>query len=550
MPALRSSRLGRARFQVIGQSLRRVAQQRGLAIILSGVLAFAGNAIVSLLKGIPSPSVHDEFSYLLAADTFAHGRLSNPTHPLWVHFESFHILQHPTYASKYHPAQGMVLAVGQIIGGHPIVGVWISVGLMGAALCWMLQAWLPPGWAFLGALLACVQTGILGYWGQSYWGGAVAAAGGALVFGALRRTVSRLRTQNAVLMGIGLAVLANSRPYEGLVASLPAAVMLLAWMADKNSPPALILTRKLVLPIFVILTVTGGLMGFYNLRVTGNAFRLPYQTYEATYNPAPLFVWQHPRPGVMYHNSQMREAHSDLLKEYLRRRSARGFSKQTVRRFARLWKFYLGPALTIPLLTLPWILRDQWLRFALLTCGVETAALLLCLWGFPHYVAPITGLIYALVFQGMRHLYLWQRQDKPSGQLVLWGILAVFLASVLTGFGRYKSRNERLSVFIDRPSILTQLKQYSGRHLILVRYGLKHNWHNEWVYNEADIDAAEVVWARELDELQNRKLIAHFADRQVWRLEVVSTNAVPKLTRYPAEPVPAVTSLDQPENTP
>ena len=84
----------------------RVANRPIQAIGSAAIFSLLVNGTLALFLGVPPPAVHDEYSYWLAADTFAHGRLTNTPHPLWVHFETMHVLMQPTYASKYPPGRG------------------------------------------------------------------------------------------------------------------------------------------------------------------------------------------------------------------------------------------------------------------------------------------------------------------------------------------------------------------------------------------------------------------------------------------------------------
>jgi hypothetical protein len=125
-------------------------------------------------------------------------------------------------------------------------------------------------------------------------------------------------------------------------------------------------------------------------------------------------------------------------------------------------------------------------------------------------------------------------RGKPIGQLLVWLLLVLTIASSLEAFVREIGATPHGWQF-QRAHIGAQLAAKGGRHLVIVRYGPLHSVHREWVYNMASIDEAPVVWARELDPTQNRRLLEYFKDRQVWLVDVDEDQGLPRLTPYPPE---------------
>jgi hypothetical protein len=263
---------------------------------------------------------------------------------------------------------------------------------------------------------------------------------------------------------------------------------------------------------------------------------------RATYATAPLFLFGTPGNEPHYNHVVMRNFYRWEEDVYDRTRSLRGALFRTVGKVGTIWLFYLGPALTLPLLMLPAVLRDRRLRPLLVAGGVGSIGLILPAWLNAHYAAPMAGLGYAVMLQGLRRLRAWRTRRGDIGLSLARAIpvLCVLMVVIRLGAlplnwqldtGWRKSWFNANSGMMDRAALLHHLETSAGDHLVIVRYKPDHDIHSEWVYNAADIDHSKVVWAREMDTHKNEKLIEYFNRRHIWLLE--ADEKPPRLSPYP-----------------
>ena len=528
-------KLGSAWFSRIERAFRQLARRKSLSVAVVGLTAFFLRLALLPMCPIPLPFVPDVFSFLLAADTFASGRLTNPTPTMWPNLESIHVTMQPTYMSMYFPAQGLVLAAGKVLTGHPWFGNLVVTALMCASICWMLQAWLPPAWALLGGMLAILRLGLFSYWINTYFGaGSIVALGGALLLGGLPRFIKNARFRDAFWMAIGVVLLMISRPYDGMLLCIPVACYVVWWMFfGKNRPAPAVLFRRTAAPLALIIAGAAW-MAYYDYRLYGDPLTPSYSVNRAQYAMAPYFVWQSKRPEPAYKHKVIRDFYYlDELDSFNKIHSLSGFIPQTFLKAVRGILFYSGVVLLVPLIMVRRVFLDRRLRFLILCVFVVVAGQLVEIFLIPHYLAPLTAGFYAIGLQAMRHLRFWTPGGEPVGITLqrLLVTLCVFLAVL-----RAAAEPLHLAIPIwpsagaaewygpgisgtERAKIESDLERLTGKQLAIVRYAPGHNPLDEWVYNAADIDNSKVVWAWDMDDTNNQKLIRYYKDRTVWLIE-------------------------------
>jgi hypothetical protein len=286
------------------------------------------------------------------------------------------------------------------------------------------------------------------------------------------------------------------------------------------------------------------MMAYYNYRVFGDPFTPPYRVNRATYASAPVFLWQRPRPEPVYRHKVMRDFYTNWeLADFLYARTPTGFLHGTIKKLGTVAFFFFGFALLPPLIMLPRVLRDRRVRFPLAAGAVFGVGLCMNAWLFPHYVAPFTCALYAILLQGMRHLRVWRPGFQPVGLALVRviPIVCMVLAGIRLSAGPLQFSIPRWPamwygtepVGLPRARIQAELECYPGPQLAIVRYAPDHEPFDDWVYNGADIDKSRVVWAREMENRNSVELLHYFKDRTVWLVE--PDFIPPKTSPYPPQ---------------
>jgi hypothetical protein len=321
-------------------------------------------------------------------------------------------------------------------------------------------------------------------------------------------------------MGAGVVILANSRPYEGLIFSVPIAVAVLWWLAHTRGTELRQALSGVVLPLAAVLICGALATGYYYHRVTGDAFRMTYQVNRETYAMAPYFLWQSPQPEPGYHHAAMREFYQWELRDFEKNRSFASYFSVAWGKVRGLWQFYLGPLLTLPLLALPWVVRRPKMRLPLTICVAMAAGALVQTWTLPHYLSPAMCVLYLLIVQCLRQIWHWQPGGRAVGVALVRAIPVIAGAMILVRVAAAAVHVQIEPAWprgnLSRAAIVRDLEQIPGQQLVLVRYGNGHDVDWEWVWNEADIDGSKTVWARDMGDIPNQEILTYFKDRGVW----------------------------------
>ncbi len=503
-----------------------IGEARNLHLAIVFLLAVGLRAALLPLLPAPPLLIPDEFSLLFQAELMLQGRWAAPFDPMWQHLEEMHLIVTPVRAAIYFPGRSLPLLLGLIIAGSPWVGTLLTTAALAAAVTWMLQAWVRPLSALLGGVIVVLQFGLFSYWVNGYWGGSVTALGAALTLGAAGRLQAGARWRHGIWAAFGVFLMMTSRPFEGLLFCAGIGLVLLPWALRAIASKQTSAVAKFALPVLAAVVMGGGVLASHSAAITGDPLKPAYEVGRVQYGGAPPFLMSAPLLRTTWPDAQLTKLYRWEIPPYERRASIPTLFEALVQKSLLLFAFFVGPAMLIPCVVGFFSLGYRGAMPAL-AGGFVSIGFMVTTWDFPHYAAPLLPCVLLFVVAGLEKLRGLSFRGQPSGLflartlplLLLLGV-ALPVAYLATGWpagiSNFWDRSCCAVVrTTEREAVERSLEATRGDDLVFVRYD-EHSGRHAWVYNAPDLQSAPIIWARDLGDERNSRLIARFPDRRVW----------------------------------
>jgi hypothetical protein len=350
------------------------------------------------------------------------------------------------------------------------------------------------------------------------------------------------------LLGLGLGLQLLTRPYE-FIFLLASVGLYLSWSFRKFAR---------LTPVLLALLPAVALTLLQNKQVTGSWTTIPYTLSQYQYGVPAALTFQ---PNPIPHNDLTLQQQLDYKMQLAFGPSGPETITTYLTRLAyrvRFYRFFFLVPLYIALPAFFFALREfrfAWVALTLLLFALGTNF-------FPifqaHYIAAVTCLFVLVTVTGLQQISRLMIRGWPAGReaarLIVWlcavhfifwyGLHVFDTADFSMAMRRYETWDVINHTNPERRiEVYRQLANIPGKLLIFVRYSPQHIFQDEWVYNDADIDRARIVWARDLGAAENQKLQHYYPDRSVWLLEPDARP--PALSAYRGEP-PAPISQPSP----
>ncbi len=299
----RSSRPGRSSFTKIvgwmsGSAEHEVSAPLTLVMLcVVGVVSFGMSWRTGLNFAALPPAYHDEYSYLIQAETYLHGRWANPEFtPQPELFDQVHVLNEGQFASRYFPGTGAWIAPFLALG-NPWLGHQVAQALCAMLIFLVGRELSNNGTGLLAGLLFALSPGLI-LFSNLLLAHHPTMLGLCLFLWAFLRGNRTGSLTCWLLAGCGLSFAMLCRPMTAAAFGLPFGIVFAVWWftgketrqySDVSSTTTFMVRTRSALALGLPLVLGFLIVFISNKQITGSYTRTPYELYLDTYTPRHVY---------------------------------------------------------------------------------------------------------------------------------------------------------------------------------------------------------------------------------------------------------------------